>query len=587
MRQTIMLMAACAALLAGCTNEVGESLGIDTPIQVTASVEGIMTTRAENTKDNLDNFGLYIKDKDDSYTSNYGGENIEVSKLEGESVWTLANEVLYQGSGQTYFAYAPHADAEDIDENMILSFSVQADQSTGTNMQASDLLYDQGGTVGSANLSVTFSHKLSKLTVTLQKEENLTEDVTFNAVTLQGTKLGTTLNLTDGTLGEASGTAADITMCPATTANTYECILVPQEATYSVLINATVGGEQKTYVYTPSAAYTFEPDQSYTLALKVKKADEPTAIEGIDVKGWDESLALGDGEATEPDYTIDAEGHYTVRTAKGLLAWAKEANQIGSFDGINCTLAADIDMTGQSWTGLYRQYYGTFDGNGHTITGLNDCLVYNNRGTIRNVTLVNPKVNAPSNVKAAAVAGTNYGLIENCHVVGGSVKGIWYNAGGIAGQNEGGTIRACSSSATVTLDGYTYGAGGIAGSNFGTVLACYATGKVTASGIQNGAIVGENDYDGTTTACYWSGESAQGVGYGSEEGVTKVEGSVTWATAMTDMNAALTDAGSTYLWTTNMGGETGNRPLVIRWLSSPGRGPKPRLDEGQNLTMVR
>ena len=140
-----MLMAACAALLASCTNEeMNEGLGINTPIQVTANVEGIMTTRADNTTDNLDNFGLYIKDKDDSYTSNYGGENIEVSKLEGESVWTLANEVLYQGSGQTYFAYAPHADAEDIDENMILSFSVQTDQSTGTNMQASDLLYDQG-----------------------------------------------------------------------------------------------------------------------------------------------------------------------------------------------------------------------------------------------------------------------------------------------------------------------------------------------------------------------------------------------------------------------------------------------------------
>ena len=49
MRQTIMLMAACAALLAGCTNEeMNEGLGIDTPIQVTASVEGALTTRTDN-----------------------------------------------------------------------------------------------------------------------------------------------------------------------------------------------------------------------------------------------------------------------------------------------------------------------------------------------------------------------------------------------------------------------------------------------------------------------------------------------------------------------------------------------------------
>ena len=400
MRQTIMLMAACAALLAGCTNEVGEGLGIDTPIQVTANVEGIMTTRAENTEYNLDNFGLSIKDGQ-SYTGNYAGENIKVTGNNTDG-WTFSDNktVLYKGSGQTYFAYAPHADAEDIDENMILSFSVQADQSTGTNMQASDLLYDQGGTVGSANLSVTFSHKLSKLTVTLTPEGFGEDGVSFSGVTLRGTKPITTLALVDdengvkaGDLGGASGDATNIKMCPTgTDGGTYECILVPQEATYSVLINATVGGEQKTYVYTPSAAYKFESDRSYTLALKVKKADEPTAIESIDVKGWDESIALEDGEATEPDYTIDAEGHYTVYTAEGLKAWAEAAREGNSRNPVNCTLAADIDMTGENWTAIWLDqggiYWGVIEGNGHTITGLTDCLLRTNGGTVRNLTFI-------------------------------------------------------------------------------------------------------------------------------------------------------------------------------------------------------
>ena len=379
MRQTIMLMAACAALLAGCTNEVGEGLGIDTPIQVTASVEGIMTTRAENTEYNLDNFGLYIKDKDDSYTSNYGGENIKASKPEDASAWTLADEVLYQGSGQTYFAYAPYqsieAGATSVD------FTVEANQSAdeGKGMQRSDLLYATGS-VDEPTLAITLSHKLSKLTVTLTPEGFGTGEVEFTGVTLRGTLPTTTLALEDGDgvkagdLGQAEGTAANITMCPATTANTYECILVPQEATYSVLINATVGSEQKTYVYTPSAAYTFESDRSYTLALKVKKADEPTAIKGIAVKGWDESIALGDGEAVEP-YTIEADGSYTVRTAEGLLAWAKAVGESSLLTPINCTLDADIDMTKESWTpirtGYAPQYTGVFDGNGHTMaTGI-------------------------------------------------------------------------------------------------------------------------------------------------------------------------------------------------------------------------
>ena len=556
MRQTIMLMAACAALLASCTNEVGESLGIDTPIQVTASVEGIMTTRAENTKDNLDNFGLYIKDKDDSYTSNYGGENIEVSKLEGESVWTLANEVLYQGSEQTYFAYAPYqsieAGATSVD------FTVEANQSAdeGKGMQRSDLLY-AAGNVDDPTLAITFSHKLSKLTVTLQKGENLTENVTFDGVTLRGTKPGTTLNLTDGTLGDASGTATDITMCPATTANTYECIVVPQEATYSVLINAMVGNEAKTYVYTPSAPQEFLENKSYTLTLTVKNAD--VSMGNIGVNDWDgDDIPLTAGEAIEP-YTIEADGSYTVRTAEGLLKWAAA---VISGNDINCTLAADIDMTKESWTpirtGLAPQYTGVFDGNGHTITGLTDCLLHQNNGTVRNLTFIEPNIS--SSFYAGAVTSYNEGTIENCHVVGGSIESTWYQSGGIAGIHGGRmAIRACSSSATVTSNG---NAGGIVGYIQGPVLACYATGSVSGSGYI-GAIVGEND-NGTITACYWNGAAAQGVGNGngSADGTTQVEGN-DWTAAMNAMNEALQTDGSTYRWETNGGDETGNRPLVI------------------------
>ena len=559
MRQTIMLMAACAALLAGCTNEVGEGLGIDTPIQVTASVEGIMTTRAENTEGNLDNFGLSIKDGQ-SYTGNYAGENIKVTGNNTDG-WTFSDNktVLYKGSGQSYYAYAPYVKGHTGES---LTFTVDAYQATN-DLQGSDLLH-AAGNVDDPTLAITFSHKLSKLTVTLTPEGFGTDEVSFTGVTLRGTKPGTTLNLTDGTLGDASGTATDIKMCPTGTAGTYECILVPQEATYSVLIYATVGGEQKTYVYTPSAAYKFESDRSYTLALKVKKADEPTAIKGIDVKGWDESIALGNGEAVEP-YTIDAEGHYTVYTAEGLLAWAEAANN----NGINCTLAADIDMTKESWTpirtGLAPQYNGVFDGNGHTIIGLGNCLLEENEGEVRNLTLVNPTGLAlpGSSFLAGAVAGINKGTIENCHVVGGSVKGDAYS-GGIVGIN-GGTIRACSSSAMVTTDGYNSNrGGGIVGDNSGTILACYATGSVTASGGYIGAIAGENanNYGGTITACYWSGDAGKGVGEGSAEGVEEVAGS-NWTAAMTDMNAVLEADESTYRWKTNEGDETGKRPLII------------------------
>ena len=283
MRQTIMLMAACAALLAGCTNEVGEGLGIDTPIQVTASVEGIMTTRAENTEYNLDNFGLSIKDGQ-SYTGNYAGENIKVTGNNTDG-WTFSDNktVLYKGSGQTYFAYAPYqsieAGATSVD------FSIKTDQSGSEYMQASDLLY-AAGSVTSPELTVNFSHKLCKLTVKLQTEADFSGTISYEHLYLRGCLPKTSLNLTDGTLGEAKGEAIDTEMWHNEESGNYECILVPQTVKYSVVVVAKVNNSPKSYVYTPANAYEFKSNNSYTLTLTIKEQDVQSEINSIKVAGW-------------------------------------------------------------------------------------------------------------------------------------------------------------------------------------------------------------------------------------------------------------------------------------------------------------
>ena len=192
-------MAACAALLASCTNEeMNEGLGIDTPIQVTASVEGALTTRTDNSTESLSTFGLSIKDKDDSYTSNYGGENILAESENG--TWTLDKTVLYQGSGQSYYAYAPYKEGHTGES---LTFTVDADQSAEGAMQASDLLH-ASGKVESAKLDITLAHKLSKLTVTVTKKGETTP-IEVGDVTLRGTKPTTTLALVDGDIGVKAG----------------------------------------------------------------------------------------------------------------------------------------------------------------------------------------------------------------------------------------------------------------------------------------------------------------------------------------------------------------------------------------------
>ena len=495
--------------------------------------------------------GLSIKDGT-GYTGNYAGENILAEKDNG--TWTLSKTVLYQGSGQTYYAYAPYKEGHTGES---LTFTVDANQATN-DLQGSDLLH-AAGKVESAKLDITLAHKLSKLTVTLTPEGFGTDEVSFIGVTLRGTLPTTTLNLTDGTVDTATGTATDITMCPTGTNNTYECILVPQTVKYSVVIDANVNNSPKSYVYTPANAYEFKSNNSYTLTLTVRKADEPTAIEGINVAGWGDGndIALDAGEIGD-GYSYDASTNtYTVSSAKGLLAWR---TAVESNNSINCTLAANIDMTEETWQGANISYSGTFDGNGYTITGLNDCLISSNEGTVRNLTLVEPDIES-TYMHVGAITGANKNIIENCHVVGGTVKGFSSNTGGIAGiNNSNDRIYACSSTAEVTHQSSGLGAGGIAGCNLGTILACYATGNVTGDiYVMVGAIAGYQRDDGIQTACYWSGDAGKGVGSGTDN-TMEVAGD-DWTTAMTAMNTALSGTG--YRWIENTSDDKEDHPLII------------------------
>ena len=540
MRQTIMLMAACAALLASCTNEeMNEGLGIDTPIQVTASVEGALTTRTDNSTESLSTFGLSIKDGT-GYTGNYAGENILAESENG--TWTLDKTVLYKGSGQSYYAYAPYKEGHTGES---LTFTVDANQAAN-DLQGSDLLH-AAGKVESAKLDITLAHKLSKLTVTVKKKGE-TNPIEVGDVTLRGTVPTATLDLTSDDVVAASGTATEIKMWHNTTGGTYECILVPQAAT-AFGVSFTYGGD--TYLW-ESTSYTFEGGNAYTLALTF---DGKVSVGKVTVSEWGKPEDdLGGGTATETDYTYDeASNTYTVYTAEGLQEWR---TALESDHAINCTLAADIDMRNTEWEII--TYSGTFDGNGHTITGLTNCFTYMNAGTIKNLTLVEPKISV-STRRAGTVASENWATIENCHVVGGSIEGTDLPSGGIAGLNGNkATIRACSSSAAVTIQGDGDGAGGIVGINSSRIIACYATGSVTGNNAYIGAIVGR--LGGELTACYWSGNEEKGVGGGLDT-TTKVEGDVTWTTAMNAMNTALSGTG--YQWELNPDDKTGKRPLII------------------------
>ena len=246
-------------------------------------------------------------------------------------------------------------------------------------------------------------------------------------------------------------------------------------------------------------------------------------------------------------YTDDGQGNYTVTSAEGLKNIAELVNEEWKLD-INIILTNNIDLTGIDWTPIgtsfSNSYTGTFNGSGHTITGLtvtgsNEYAGLFGRigsgGKVMNVKLEGVQIESDNEMSAVGgVVGYSYGNIENCSVSGSVSSNS--TAGGVVGAQLGGSITGCNTSATVKgvtyaggIAGYTNGgasltgcyatgsvsvennttnaawAGGVVGSNgSSTLTACYATGSVTSSGsgtIYAGGVTGTNDF-GTLTACY-------------------------------------------------------------------------------------
>ncbi len=134
-------------------------------------------------------------------------------------------------------------------------------------------------------------------------------------------------------------------------------------------------------------------------------------------------------------------------------------------------------------------YAGTFDGNGHTISG----LYFND-----------------SNREGAGLIGltTEGAVIKNVGVIDSYFKGKYY-VGGVCGDNNGGTITNCYNTGSVNGNNNV---GGVCGCYLrGTITNCYNTGEVNGNGDYVGGVCGYKE-GGTITNCYNTG-SVKGNSY--------------------------------------------------------------------------
>ena len=429
---------------------------------------------------------------------------------------------------------------------------VKANQSARKDFEGSDLIVADGQTVTYGSPTLRFTHRTARVTIVLT-------DYTEGLASVQLTGLSTENDNPDKITPYDKGS------------NTYIALVAPQSVEAGTTFITCTFTNGKVFVYKMKNATDWQAGGEYTYTVSLAAAKD-----------------LG--------YTIESNGSYTVTSADGLMNVAELVN--GGKTDINITLDKNIDLTGKDWTPIGtsfdNSYTGTFDGGGHTITGLTittkDQFVglfgYLNRaGTVKNVVMEGIQITSNHMFgNTGGVAGFSWGTIENCSVSG-SVSGTKC-VGGVVGAQKAGSITGCSSSATVkgTVDvggvaGEKWGSmtacyatgnvtleidspknlsgGGLVGFNGGSsVLACYATGNVTSTGSSTGKVhIGGflgNNYT-TVTACYWKNNHEQGIGYNREStGATKVDGTdVTWQKAVDAMNTALQTAGSKWRYELN------------------------------------
>ena len=508
MRHRLFIPAATALLLglAACTqDELADDNRLPegeypvfiraTGLSVEATPQAAPSTRATVDGDwqGVTSVALKMGDAVKEYTVTPNSADNTKATLSRENdpyYWTSRNPI-------TVSAWWPFDNA---DITQMPAVKVAEDQSKLADFQNSDFISAENQTVKFDDPTLGFTHRTARVTIELKPGTGFTSVA------------GATVSLVS--LSDDNGNPTAIKTYNAS-GNTYEALTAPQTVAAGKSF-IRVGLGSGTFYFRPQNNVVLAAGNRYKYTVKVNATG--LTLEGCTIGDWADGGGES-GEAEDLGYSIQNDGSYTVYNADGLLAWNEAAQKDES---INCTLTADIDLTGKDWTriGTWPGYSGVFNGQGHRITGLNFSAATTELFGLLNVR----------------------GVIKNLQLIDVNLYGSSGSAAGIVEQNEG-QIIACSVTGKISAYGRTCG---IADLNYGSITACWFDG--TLKEYESGAIVRYN-YS-IITSCYWGGNAGQGVfrNHGGTVDATKVDGAtVKWQTAVDGMNPTLT--GNDYRWT--------------------------------------
>ena len=503
MRHRLFIPAATALLfaLAACTqDELADDSRLskeEYPIVIHAtglSVEAAPSTRASVDGDwqGVNSVALKIGDAVKEYI-------VTTSDADGYKSATLTSNDPYYWISRNPITVSAWWPMDNTDITQMPVVKVAEDQSKLADFQKSDFISAENQTVKFDDPTLGFTHRTARVAIELKPGTGFTSVA------------GATVSLVS--LSADNGNPTAIKTYNAS-GNTYEALTAPQTvAAGKPFVKVELGGG--TFYFRPQNNVVLEAGSRYKYTVKVNTTG--LTLEGCTIGSWADGGGES-GEAEDLGYSIQNDGSYMVYNAKGLLAWNKAVQKDES---INCTLTADIDLTGKAWTQIatWPGYSGVFNGQGHRIKGLNFSAASTELFGLLN----------------------HRGVIKNLQLIDVNLYGSNGSAAGIVDQNEG-QIIACSVTGNISAYGRTCG---IADLNYGSITACWFNG--TLKDYESGAIVRYNY--ATITSCYWGGNVGQGAfrNEGGTVDATKVDGAtVKWQTAVDGMNTALT--GNDYQW---------------------------------------
>ena len=465
-----------------------------TGLSVEATPQAAPSTRATVDGDwqGVTSVALMMGDAVKEYT-------VTATDADGYKSATLTSNAPYYWTSRDPITVSAWWPFDNADISQMPVVKVAEDQSKLADFQNSDFISAENRKVEFNNPTLEFTHRTARVAIELKPGTGFTSVA------------GATVSLVS--LSADNGNPTAIKTYNAS-GNTYEALTAPQTvAAGKPFVKVELGSG--TFYFRPQNDVVLEAGNRYTYTVKVNATG--LTLEGCTIGNWADGGGES-GEAEDLGYIYDSNTNtYTVYNADGLLAWNKA---IQKDESINCTLTADIDLTGKKWTRLdtWPGYSGVFNGQGHRITGLNF---------------------------SAASFGLFYflnvsGVIKNLQLIDVNLDGSSGGAAGMVDRNHG-QIIACSVTGKLTVH-----SGGITNANYGDIIACWFDGTlIDESGC--GTLVRFNYKD--ITSCYWGGNTGQGVlrNEGGTVVATKVDGAtVKWQTAVDGMNTALTD--NDYQW---------------------------------------